>query len=269
MKKISVLLCSACLCFSLLGAASAAEPVSVEKSVSAGQSEQVVLTDPSVRIKNLSDFYLLKGSTYDKVTGLLTNLPSSQTGLTGDYYFRVDKNIVGDYFYHVKAYDTASHVLMGNYFVAKDSSCAWRLQEGQDAVMIYGSAAKLLDKAEIVVYPKKIPLGSYGIIRVHVPGMVPYDVKVTSLDPDVVRISDKMNIHPQQAGKTDLVIDLKVGDTVKTVTKTVTVVDESDKKVSRPSSHSGPGVSVGVGMGWGGGWHHHGGGIGIGVGPWW
>lgn len=266
MKKISVLLCSFCLCFSLLSAAAAD---TAEPAEASAKTENVVLTDPSVRIKNLSDFYLLKGSTYDKVTGLLTSIPSSQSGLTGDYYFRVDKNVVGDYFYHVKAYATDSHRLIGNYFVAKDSSCAWKLAEGQDAALIYGSADKLLDKAEIVVYPKKIPLGSYGIIRVHVPGMVPYDIKVTSLDPDVVRISDKMNIHPRQAGKTDLVIDLKIGDTVKTITKTVTVIDQSDKKVSRPSSHGGPGVSVGVGVGWGGGWHHHGGGIGIGVGPWW
>lgn len=125
-----------------------------------------------------------------------------------------------------------------------------------------------MDKVEVVVYPKKIPLGSYGIIRVHVPGMVPYDVKATSLNTKVADITEKMNIHPMQAGKTDLVINIKIGDTVRTVTKSITIVDEADRHTSEPS-HSGPSVGVGIGIGWGGGWHHHGGGIGIGVGPWW
>ena len=154
------------------------------------------------------------------------------------------------------------------YFVAKDESCAWKLQAGDDAALIYGNAEKLMDKVEVVVYPKKIPLGSYGIIRVHVPGMVPYDVKATSLNTKVADITEKMNIHPMQAGKTDLVIDIKIGDTVRTVTKSITIVDEADRYTSEPS-HSGPSVGVGIGIGWGGGWHHHGGGIGIGVGPWW
>ena len=83
----------------------------------------------------------------------------------------------------------------------------------------------------------------------------------------IADITEKMNIHPLQAGKTDLVIDVKIGDTVRTVTKTLTIVDEADRHGSE-SSHSGPGVGVGIGIGWGGGWHHHGG-IGIGVGPWW
>jgi DNA polymerase-3 subunit alpha (Gram-positive type) len=54
------------------------------------------------------------------------------------------------------------------------------------------TAEKLMDKVEVVVYPKKIPLGSYGIIRVHVPGMVPYDVKATSLNTKVADITEKM-----------------------------------------------------------------------------
>ncbi len=46
---------------------------------------------------------------------------------------------------------------MGNYFVAKDESCAWKLQAGDDAALIYGNTEKLMDKVEVVVYPKKIP----------------------------------------------------------------------------------------------------------------
>jgi len=263
MKKWQILLTSLCFTVTAMTALATEAPAagSTEKTAA------IVLTDPTVNVKNLNDFYILKGSTYDKVTGLLQNLPSQTTGLVGSYYFRVDKNLVGDYFYHVKAYDTASHVLMGNYFVAKDESCAWKLQAGDDAALIYGNTEKLMDKVEVVVYPKKIPLGSYGIIRVNVPGMIPYDVKATSLNTKIADITEKMNIHPLQAGKTDLVIDVKIGDTVRTVTKTLTIVDEADRHGSE-SSHSGPGVGVGIGIGWGGGWHHHGG-IGIGVGPWW
>ena len=129
----------------------------------AGANVQI---DPSVRM----------------ITALLQNLPSEASGLSGDYYFRIEKKLTHDYFYHVKAYDTNTHVQKGNYFFAKDESCVWRLDPTGDAVMIYGSAENLLKKTEIVVYPKKIALGSYGIIRVHVPGMLPYDIKLTSLN---------------------------------------------------------------------------------------
>lgn len=185
MKKWQILLGVLCISVSSLTALAAEGPAHAEPAAA------IVLTDPTVNVKNLDDFYILKGSTYDKVTGLLQNLPSQTTGLVGSYYFRVDKNVVGDYFYHVKAYDTVSHVLIGNYFVAKDESCAWKLQAGDDASLIYGNTEKLMDKVEVVVYPKKIPLGSYGIIRVHVPGMIPYDVKATSLNTKVADITEK------------------------------------------------------------------------------
>ena len=109
MKKWQILLTSLCFTVTAMTALAAEAPAagSTEKTAA------IVLTDPTVNVKNLNDFYILKGSTYDKVTGLLQNLPSQTTGLVGSYYFRVDKNLVGDYFYHVKAYDTASHVLMG------------------------------------------------------------------------------------------------------------------------------------------------------------
>jgi len=64
----------------------------------------------------------------------------------------------------------------------------------------------------------------------------------------------------------DLVVDVKIGDALRTVTKEITVVDEGDRRESK--SRNNPSVGVGIGIGWGSGWHH-GGGIGIGVGPWW
>lgn len=228
----------------------------------AGANVQI---DPSVRMEKLDDYYITKGSTYDKITALLQNLPPEASGLSGEYYFRIEKKLTHDYFYHVKAYDTNTHVQKGNYFFAKDESCVWRLEPTGDAAMIYGSAENLLKKTEIVVYPKKIALGSYGIIRVHVPGMLPYDIKLTSLNAKVAQISDKMNIVPVSAGKTDIVVDLKIGSATRTFTETVSIIDTSDDGRNRGMS---PSVGIGIGVGWGSGWHH-GGGIGIGVGPWW
>ena len=262
MKKWHLLLAALCLTVSTMTVLADGVP----EGTQTGQSSAVILTDPTVNMKNLSDFYILEGRTYEKVTGLLMALPPQTTGLTGDYYFRVDKQVVGDYFYHVKAYDTDSHVLKGNYFVAKDESSAWKLQNDQQASLIYGSAEKLMDKVEVVVYPQKIPLGSYGIIRVHVPGMIPYDIKATSLNTKIADITEHMNIRPLEAGKVDLVVDVKIGDSLRTVTKEITVVDEADRRESK--SRNNPSVGVGIGIGWGSGWHH-GGGIGIGVGPWW
>lgn len=263
MKKWQLLLVALCLTAGMMTAM--ADDVS--ESTQPKKESAVVLTDPTVNMKNLNDFFIMEGRTYDKVTGLLTALPPQTTGLTGSYYFRVDKQIVGDYFYHVKAYDTDSHVLLGNYFVAKDESSAWKLQSNQQASLIYGSAEKLMDKVEVVVYPPKIPIGSYGIIRVHVPGMIPYDIKATSLNTKIADITDHMNIRPLEAGKVDLVVDVKIGDAVRTVTKEITVIDEADKR-TESRSRNNPTVGVGIGIGWGSGWHH-GGGIGIGVGPWW
>lgn len=262
MKKWHLLLAALCLTVSTMTVLADGVPEGTQM----GQSSAVILTDPTVNMKNLSDFYILEGRTYEKVTGLLMALPPQTTGLTGAYYFRVDKQVVGDYFYHVKAYDTDSHVLKGNYFVAKDESSAWKLQNDQQASLIYGSAEKLMDKVEVVVYPQKIPLGSYGIIRVHVPGMIPYDIKATSLNTKIADITEHMNIRPLEAGKVDLVVDVKIGDSLRTVTKEITVVDEGDRRESK--SRNNPSVGVGIGIGWGSGWHH-GGGIGIGVGPWW
>ena len=104
-------------------------------------------------------------------------------------------------------------------------------------------------------------MGSYGILRVRMPGRLPYDIKITSLNPSVADISEKMNIVPKSEGKADLVIDLRMGNTVRTITRTVKVIEPAD-----PSNHDSgrrP-IGIGIGVGWGGGWHHHGhGGIGI------
>lgn len=262
MKRIwHVSLCTALWCACTLSVLASGTVVPAEAApVVAEQTQPVVITDPAVHMKNTNKYYVTSGRVYDAVTGAVEGISREKTGLpqdTGRYYYRVEKNLTGDYFYSVKAYDTDSHILIGSYFVAKDDSCVWKLQDNDDAILILGTPEKLLDKAEVTVYPGKLSMGSYGILRVRMPGRLPYDIKITSLNPSVADISEKMNIVPKSEGKADLVIDLRMGNTVRTITRTVKVIEPAD-----PSNHDSGRRPIGIGIGVG--WHHHGhGGIGI------
>ena len=239
-------------CFSVIASSWAADAAEANRQP----------VDPSVQMKKLDAYYITSGSTYNKITALLQSIPADKTGLDTNCYFRIDKNLTSSYFYHVNVYDTYTHRLKSSYFVAKDSSCVWRLYDEKDAELIFGNAEEMLKKTEVIVYPKRIPLGSYGIVRVHVPGMIPYDIKMTSLNANVATISDKMNIIPVAAGKSSVVVDIKIGNATRTFTQDITVVNTAD--TSDDGYRRSPNVNIGVGIGW----HHHGG-IGIGVGPWW
>jgi hypothetical protein len=229
-----------------------------------------VIVDPAIQMTHLEKYYITSGKVYTESTDLLESLPKDKTLLSSkaNHYFRMDKQLTGDFFYHISAYNKDSHILEGSYFVAKDQSCAWRLQENSDAVLLYGNGESLLDKTKVVFYPKRMSVGSYGIIRVHVPGMVPYDIKITSLNTEVAQVTDKMNIHPLRQGKADIVVDIQVAGASRTFTEQIDVIDEADKSDTSDNSHN-PSIGIGIGIGWGGGWHHHDGGIGIGIGPWW
>lgn len=69
----------------------------------------------------------------------------------------MEKNVVGDYFYSLKAYDTATHVRVGNFLVAKDGSCVYGIRESEESRLLFGSPESLLEKTEVVMYPKKSP----------------------------------------------------------------------------------------------------------------
>lgn len=227
-----------------------------------------VSVDPAVNSTNLEAYYITSGKKYDEIQALVLSLIAADGTADGSYDVRIDKNVVGDFFYHVSVYDKQTHERFRHFFVAKDKSCVWQLRDNEEAVLVYGTADELLKKASVVVYPKTIPLGSYGIIRVHIPGSIPYDIKVTSLNGSVASISDKMNIIPVKTGKTDIVVDVRVGQTTKTFTQSVKVVDTADERLNQNTGRD-PSIGIGIGIGWGGGWRHSGGGIGIGMGPWW
>lgn len=228
------------------------------------QEETAVFTDPAVNMKNVDAYYITKGKKYDAATSLVDSISRDKTGLPLDgnsYYYRMEKNVVGDYFYSLKAYDAISHVRLGNFLVAKDGSCVYIQREGKESSLIFGSPTSLLEKTDVVVYPGKIAMGSYGIVRIHTPGRVPYDSKVTSLRPDVAVVADDGTIVPKKEGKVDIVVDIKMGKASKTVTKTIEIVGTSDNRHHDDSRR--PTIGIGVGIGWGGGWHHHDGGIGV------
>lgn len=239
----------------------------MDTPVSEQTASMMTRIDPSIQMTNLDEYYILKGKEYTKVTELIENLPKDQMGLSSkeNHYFRMNKKLTGNFFYHVSAYKNDTHVLEGSYFVAKDKSCAWKLAGNGTAALIYGNGENLLKKTKVVFYPAKIAIGGYGTIRVQVPGMLPYDIKITSLNTDVAVITDKMNIKPLRQGTADIVVDISIGGASKTYTKKINVVDEADKSDRNNSSHR---PSIGIGIGWGSGGHRDAG-IGIGVGPWW
>lgn len=145
MKRIwHVSLCAAlwCACtFSVLAMDTAPADAASAPAV-AEHTQPVVITDPAVHMKNTNKYYITSGRVYDTVTGTMEGISREKTRLpqdTGRYYYRVEKNLTGDYFYSVKAYDTDSHILIGSYFVAKDDSCVWKLQDNDDAILILGT----------------------------------------------------------------------------------------------------------------------------------
>lgn len=249
MKKKAILLCVAL-------AAMAALPGSA------------ATLDPSVHYENLKAYYIVDGARFEETKDLLLSLPQAVTKANSQTYMRMDKQLVSDYFYHVSLYDGTTKERQSHFLVAKDESCVWLLDDTQEASLVYGTADKVLKKSSVLVYPEQLPLGSHGIVRVHIPGSIPYDIKLTSLNPAVAKISEKMNIIPVASGKTDIVVDIRVGNTMRTFTKSIRVVDTADKDLNRDRGRDVP-ISVGIGIGWGDGWYHRGGGIGIGVGPWW
>ena len=221
--------------------------------------------------KALQAYYVTSGEKFNKVTALLENLPSATTGLNQynrPYAFKLDRNLTGDYFYHVQSYQTETRSIIGDYLVAKDDSCAWRLNAGKEAIMIFGTADKLIQKAKVVLTSSRIAKGDYGTARVLVPGPLPYDIRLTSLNESVAKISADQKIVPVSYGKVDILADLKIGATVRSYKLRAYVVDRQEWEDDRGSSGN-PSIGIGIGIGIGG-WHHHHGGIDIGIGfPGW
>lgn len=211
-------------------------------------------------------YFMTSGATYDKVRSLLEGLSPALTSLNKINYpfgMRIDKNLTGDYFYHVQAYTKNDRKVFGDYLVAKDDSCAWRIGAEPEARLIYGNTEKLVKKVKIYLLSSRIPKGgNVGEVRVRVPGPIPYDLRVTSLNQAVAKIDENQHIIPVSYGKVDVLADVKIGESTRSEKLRAYVVDKQQWEEER-SSTSRPSIGIGIGIG---GWHHHHGGIDIGIG---
>lgn len=178
----------------------------------------------------IKKFYLTSGKSYDQTTTLINSLNPALTGLDNKekpYYLRIDKELTDKYFRHVRAYHTNTQELAGEYLVAKDQSSVWRV-DGDQPGMIYGSAEKLLKKSRLVVYPRYLALGSKGVIRMQIPGNVPYTLSARSLNDTIAKVTGSGVIEPVSTGKADIMADYTVGDQKGTVVREIRVVTKED-----------------------------------------
>lgn len=209
----------------------------------------------------LSKYYVTSGKKLDKTVGLLKALPFEKTGLeTGKaYFYRMDKSLTGNYFYHVKAFSPNMETLVGEYYIAKDNSCLFRrFADNESAELLEGSTEKLLKKVEIMPASAIIPLKSSGKVLVRVPGGLPYDLTLTSLTENTATIKEEngqLFISGNARGYADILAEVEIGGYVKTVKLRFAVMDEQDIAVYRARQTYVP-VYVGMGWGWGWGWWH-------------
>jgi hypothetical protein len=243
-------------------------PVLAAPVATAPAKTQTVITtktEPIIASKASDVYFMTSGETYDKVKSLLEGLSPAVTGinrLNQPYGLRIDKELTGDYFYHAQAYTASDRKVFADYLVAKDNSCAWRMFSGKESVLIYGNTDKLLKRAKVYLLSSRIPKGNVGEIRVRLPGPIPYDLKVTSLNQAVATVDAEQHIVPVSYGKVDVLADIKVGNSVRSDKLRAYVVDRQQWEEER-SSTSRPSIGIGIGIG---GWHHHHGGVDIGIG---
>lgn len=232
---VAALLCTAGLSLAADTAPAAAtakmaQTAAQKDAVSQAQNEKVVdpLTGRDTSL--LKKFYLLNGGTYDKTTGLINNLNPALTGLDAKqdpYYLRVNKDLTDKYFRQVRAYSTKTHELLGDYYVAKDQSSVWRL-DGKDPGMIYGSAENLVKKSKLIVYPRYLVLGSQGLVRMDIPGNVPYEIDAKSLNENIARVKDNGVIEPLTTGKANILVDYVIGDQKGSAVQEISVITQQD-----------------------------------------
>ena len=226
--------------------------------------------------KALAGYYITDGEKLDKAVAVLKNLKPEATGLAPDtvYSYRMDKALTGDYFYHVRALQRSTGAAAGDYLVARDDSCVFRRFSGEARTeLLNGSTEKLLEKVEIYPAYKKIPADGVGKVLIRVPGNIPYNLTLTSLNENILKINtDKKGqqwTYGVTRGKADVLAEVEICGYVKSKQLTFTVMDEKDvKREENRSSGIGFPIGIGIGFGWGRGHHHHhghGGGIVIGM----
>lgn len=232
--------------------------------IPASQSEAARL---AAREKALSKYYITSGKKLDNAVALLTGLSPEKTGLAAgqSYFYRMDKSLTGDYFYHVKAFTPDMETLVGEYYMAKDNSCVFRrFADSENVELLEGTTEKLMKKVEIMPASAIIPLKSSGKVLVRIPGGIPYDLTLTSLTENTATINEtngQLSIFGNARGYADILAEVEIGGYVKTQKLRFAVMDQRDIAAYEARRVY---VPVYVGMGWGWGWwdhprhHHHG-----------
>lgn len=230
--------------------------------IPASQSEAARL---AAREKALSKYYITSGRKLNKAVSLLEAMPPEKTGLDAaqSYFYRMDKELTGKFFYHVKAFTPDVETLVGEYFLAKDNSCVFRRFPADNSIdLLDGTTETLLKKVDIVPASVIIPLKSSGKVLVRIPGGLPYDLTLTSLTENVATIQEEngqLSIAGNARGYADILAEVAIGGFVKTQKLRFAVMDERDIAAYEARQTY---VPVYVGMSWGWGWwdhprHHH------------
>ena len=222
--------------------------------------------------KALSDYYITSGKKLDKAVARLLYINPEETGLDPqvDYSYRMDKALTGDYFYHVKAFLPGTSEAAGDFLLAKDDSCVFRrIPKENRTELLDGTTEKLLEKVEIYPAYRKIPLDGVGKVLIRVPGSIPYNLALTSLNENTLRIDtdDKGQqwVYGVARGKADILAEVEIGGFTTSKTLNFTVMDERDQAREENRSSGWP-IGIGIGFGWGHGRHHHGHGGGVVIG---
>lgn len=221
--------------------------------------------------KALSDYYITSGQKLDKVVARLLYINPEETMLNEhvDYNYRMDKTLTGDYFYHIKAFHPETAKEAGEFLVARDDSCVFRRVPGEKRMeLLDGTTEKLLEKVEIYPAYKKIPQDGVGKVLIRVPGSIPYNLTLTSLNENTLTIRTDDNgqqwVYGVTRGKADVLAEVEIGGYTTGKAITFTVMDEKDqaREENRTSGRGWP-IGIGIGFGWGRGHHHHGHGGGV------
>ncbi|MGI6263658.1 MAG: hypothetical protein ACOYKB_07485 [Succiniclasticum sp.] len=219
----------------------------------------------------LSSYFVTKGKKLDAAVARLTAVDSAKTGLTagGAYDYRMDKELTGGYFRHVRAYAKGTDTMVGDYLIAKDDSCVYRRYPGDTArtELLDGTTERLVGAVDIYAVYSKVPIQGVGKVFVRVPGNIPYKLTLTSLDENIARTDAAQGrVLGVARGKVVILAEAEIGGYVKTEKLKFRVIDEKDA-AREDRSYGGPPISIGIGWGWGWGrdWDDYGGGVVIGI----
>lgn len=212
-------------------------------------------SDGRIRIEAWDTYYVTKGPVIEKAEKLLLGLLQSKTGLEAgkQYIYRMDKILTGNYFYHVKVFtpENGDLVVVGDFLLAKDDSCAWRRYPGKKRTeLIAGTADKLLERVEIYPAYSKIPAYGAGKVIIRMPGDVPYQMKLTSLNDSVATVNSEMNqVIGVSRGKVDVLVEVRVAGLVKAKKVRFRVIDDKDENDRGWQKPFPIGIGIGIGIG--------------------